>query len=64
MVPILKEHRMAQLALFGEHPAVPHWSDLTQSTRNELVRLLAQLLLGVQANGPSRAPQSHGGCDE
>jgi hypothetical protein len=55
---------MAQLALFGEHLDVPHWSDLTQSTRSELVRLLAQLLIGVQASSPSRAPQSRGGCDE
>jgi hypothetical protein len=64
MAPILKEHRMAQLVLFGEHLAVPHWGDLTQSTRSELVRLLAQLLIGVQASSPSRVPQSRGGCDE
>ena len=56
--------RMTQLALFGERLAVPRWSDLTQPTRVEVVRLLAQLLVSVRTSDPVRVPQDRGGRDE
>jgi hypothetical protein len=34
-------HRITQLALFGERPAVPSWNDLNESMRNDAVKLLA-----------------------
>ncbi len=64
MATILKGRRITQLVLFGQHLAVPHWSDLTQPTRIEVVKLLAQLLVGVQVSSPSRILQSRGGRDE
>jgi hypothetical protein len=55
---------MRQLALFGERIAVPRWSDLTQPTRVEVVRLLAQLLVSVWTSDPVRVPQDQAGRDE
>jgi hypothetical protein len=59
-----KASRMRQLALFGERLAVPRWSDLTQPTRVEVVRLLAQLLVSVRTSNPVRVPQDRGGRDD
>ena len=64
MTAISRASRMSQLALFGERLAVPHWSDLTQSTRVEVRRLLAQLLVSVRTSDPVRIPQNQGGRDE
>jgi hypothetical protein len=59
-----KQNRTNQLVLFGERPAVPHWRDLAESTRVEVVGLLAQLPLSIHAGNPSRAPQIRGERDE
>lgn len=64
MTAISRASRMTQLALFGERLAVPRWSDLTQPTRVEVVRLLAQLLVSIQTRNPVRVPQDQGGRDE
>jgi hypothetical protein len=55
---------MIQMALFGERLAVPRWSDLTQPTRVEVIRLLAQLLVSVHMRNPVRVLQDRGGRDE
>jgi hypothetical protein len=64
MATTSKEHRMTQLVLFGERVAVPDWHDLAETTRVEAVRLLTRLLISIHTDGPSRAPQSRGECDE
>jgi len=64
MTAIPKASRISQLALFGERLTVPHWSDLNQPTRGEVVRLLAQLLVSVRRSDPVRIPQERGGRDE
>jgi len=64
MTVIPKASRMSQLALFGERLAVPHWSDLTQPTRVEVISLLAQLLVSVRTSNPVCVPQNRGGRDE
>ena len=64
MRAIPRASRMLQMALFGERLAVPRWSDLTQPTRVEVVRLLAQLLISVQTGKPVRVPQDRRGRDE
>jgi hypothetical protein len=53
MATIQKKRHPAQLVLFGERLAVPHWCDLGKPTRVEVVRLLSQLLLSVRADNPS-----------
>ena len=52
--------RLMQLGLFWERPAAPRWGDLSEPTRVEVVRLLAQLLR--EARAP--APRSEGADDE
>jgi hypothetical protein len=52
------------MPLFGERLAVPQWHDLTETTRVEMVGLLAQLLLSVQQSNPTSAPQNRGERDE
>ena len=64
MTAIPRASRMIQMALFGERPAVPRWSDLTQPTRVEVIRLLAQLLVNVHTRNPTRVLQDRGGRDE
>lgn len=64
MAAISRASRMIQLALFGERLAVPRWSDLTEPTRVEVIRLLAQLLVSVQTSNPVRVLQYRGGRDE
>jgi len=64
MTTIPRQTRTPQLALFGQRLAVPQWRDLAESTRAELVRLLAQLLLSVHADSPNRAPRDRGERDE
>jgi hypothetical protein len=61
---VIPKARMSQLALFGERLVLPHWSDLTQPTRGEVVRLLAQLLISVRTSNPVCVPQNRGGRDE
>lgn len=57
MTAMSRATRITQLALFGERLAVPRWSDLTQPTRVEVVRLLAQLLISVRTSTPVCVPQ-------
>ena len=64
MTAIPKASQMSQLALFGERLAVPHWGDLTQPTRVEVISLLAQLLVSVRTSDPVCVPQNRGGRDE
>ena len=64
MTAISRASRMIQMALFGERLAVPRWSDLTQPTRVEVIRLLAQLLVSVHMRNPVRVLQDRGGRDE
>jgi hypothetical protein len=64
MATIPRQARTAQLALFGQRLAAPQWRDLAETTRAELVRLLAQLLLGVHADSPNRVPRDRGERDE
>jgi hypothetical protein len=64
MTAIPRASRMKQLALFGERLSIPRWSDLTEPTRVEVVRLLAQLLVSVQTRNPVRVLQDRGGRDE
>jgi hypothetical protein len=52
--------RLTQLGLFWERPAAPRWGDLSEPTRVEVVRLLAQLLR--EARAP--ALRSEGADDE
>jgi hypothetical protein len=64
MTAMSRATRITQLALFGERLAVPRWSDLTQPTRVEVVRLLAQLLISVRKSNPVCVPQDRRGRDE
>jgi len=64
MTAIPRASRISQLALFGERLVVPRWHDLTQPTRVEVVKLLAQLLVHVRASNPVRVPQDRGERDE
>lgn len=61
---VIPKARMSQLALFGERLVLPHWSDLNQPTRAEVVSLLAQLLISVRTSNPVCVPQNRGGRDE
>jgi hypothetical protein len=53
-----------QLMLFSERFAVPYWSNLAESTRVEVVKLLAKLLVSVQMGSGGNAPQSRGARNE
>jgi hypothetical protein len=64
MPTIPQQARTAQLALFGQCLAEPQWRDLAETTRAELIRLLAQLLLSVHADNLNRAPRDRGERDE
>jgi hypothetical protein len=64
MATIPQQARTAQLALFGQRLAAPQWRDLAETTRSELVRLLAQLLLSVHGDNPNRAPRNRGERNE
>jgi hypothetical protein len=64
MIATPQANRKAQLALFGERPAVPSWSDLTESMRRDAIRLLAQLLVNIRTSHPVRVPPEQGGRDE
>jgi hypothetical protein len=50
------------MVLFSEQSIKPSWSDLAESTRIEVISLLAQLLVSVQA--ANRVSQEQGGRDE
>lgn len=54
--------RLRQLGLFWERVTAPRWSDLSEPTRVEVVRLLAQLLREARASEP--VPRSQGVGDE
>lgn len=64
MATIPRQARTAQLVLFDQRLETPQWRDLGESTRAELIKLLAQLLLSVHSNGLDRAPQPAGVRDE
>jgi hypothetical protein len=64
MTTISRVSRTRQLVLFGQRLTVPLWSDLTQPTRVEVVRLLAHLLVAVRASNQVCVPQERGGRDE
>jgi hypothetical protein len=57
-------HQIIQLALFGERAAVPSWSDLNESMRNDAVKLVAQLLINVRTSKLAPTPREQGGRDE
>lgn len=58
-----QEHRYTQFALFEQHPASPHWDDLSESARAEIVQHLALLLESAQQRRAGRALYQ-GGQDE
>jgi hypothetical protein len=62
MTAIPASHRTTQMVLFSEQSIKPSWSDLAESTRIEVISLLAQLLVSVQA--ANRVSQEQGGRDE
>ena len=64
MTTISGDRRKIQLMLFSERFAVPHWSNLAESTRVEVVKLLAKLLVSVRMGSPGNAPQGRGACNE
>jgi len=64
MTLVRRVSRMTQLALFRDRIALPRWSDLAESTRQEAVVLLAELIRGVRTSNPVRAPQEQGWRDE
>jgi hypothetical protein len=52
--------RLRQLGLFWERLAAPQWSDLSEPTRVEATRLLAQLLREARACEPALRSQGVG----
>jgi hypothetical protein len=54
--------RLRQLSLFWERVAAPQWHDLSEPTRVEALRLLAQLLREARAG--NAALRSEGVGDE
>lgn len=57
-----RRDRLTQLGLFWERITAPKWRELSEPTRVEAVRLLAQLLREARALGP--APRSEGAGHE
>jgi hypothetical protein len=53
-----------QLMLFSERFVVPYWSNLAESTRVEVVKLLAKLLVSVHMGSAENALQSRGAHNE
>jgi hypothetical protein len=56
--------KVRQLALFCERSVAPQWPDLAVSTRVEVVRLLAQLLVQVRAAGRNVSLRNRGDAHE
>jgi hypothetical protein len=56
--------RMAQLPLFGEDVELPHWHNLSESTRRDAVRYLAQIIGCVQETDITRTVPDCGAQDE
>jgi hypothetical protein len=56
-----RRDRLTQLGLFWERVTAPQWPDLSEATRLEAVRLLAQLLREARAPAVAR---SEGASDE
>ena len=54
--------RLRQLSLYWERVAAPQWHDLSEPTRVEVLRLLAQLLREARAG--NAALRSEGAGDE
>lgn len=54
--------RLRQLGLFWERAATPQWSELSEPTRVEVIKLLAQLLR--EARTGNVAQRSEGVGDE
>jgi hypothetical protein len=57
-----RRDRLTQLSLFWERASAPRWADLSEPTRVEAVRLLAQLLR--EARAPRSAARSEGAGNE
>jgi hypothetical protein len=53
--------RLRQLGLFWERAATPRWSELSEPTQVEVVKLLAQLLREARAG---HVPQCSEGADD
>ena len=53
-----RQSRAKQLTLFQPHTTMLRWEDLPAPARAELVRLIAGLLLRVQARAANRAGAS------
>jgi hypothetical protein len=49
-----QQFRMGQLSLFGEDVELPRWHNLSESTRKDAVRHLAQIISCVQETGITR----------
>jgi hypothetical protein len=62
MEKIAQRDRLRQLGLFWERVAAPQWGDLSEPTRVEVVRLLAQLLREARSHTP--ALRGEGAADE
>ncbi len=60
MKRVPREDRLTQLGLFCERAAAPQWRDLSEETRAEVVRHLAQLLR--EARDVGSVAQSAGGA--
>jgi hypothetical protein len=62
MGKITRRHRGAQLTLFCERAVLPNWHELDETSRAQIVRLLAKLLL--ERHIRLVAPRSGGHGDE
>jgi hypothetical protein len=62
MERVPRRDRLTQLGLFCERVAVPQWRDLSEATRAEAVKLLAQLLR--EARRAESAAHSAGGAGD
>lgn len=52
--------RLTQLGLFWERVTTPRWCNLSESTHDEITRLLAQLLREARARKPAAHRQGAG----
>lgn len=64
MERVPRRDRLMQLGLFCERAAAPQWRDLSEETRAEVVRLLAQLLREAHHVVGSPAHSAGGTGDE
>jgi hypothetical protein len=52
--------RLRQLGLFWERAATPQWSELSEPTRVEVIKLLAQLLREARTGDVARRSEGVG----